>query len=438
MQGFSYKLAHGQGLVAAPTAKRVTLDAGAMSATCIFATDALDRVGDIINIPGIRTQYHQISPIVLWNHGKELSLPIGKTVNADGQYTVAVGDHEALQTTFFSQSLLEAEQIYRLIEEGIIGANSIGYRTLKAKRLPANPKSLQKPGLYLEEVELLECSWVGVGANQEAVRSILAKSMVGGKSLASALRHTFQQQLLPSNPVVRGGFMATKELEEIAADGTTTESSEELPKPFGAEALATIHQCLLDCLGYGESVAGRLDNDKAKKVMAKAFKNVLKALEEVSNGHNDTYPEQAKLAVPQSKEEDADGSEDVVEEKSDESEEEKKVAAKSYAWQLKAHLRELAVLTVAPTTAQQIACKYFVEKLEQATPDFADHVEFKALPEEARDRLTNDPKWALLDDAARLKYVRQMKSLLNDPTKQMAAKHRAMVAKQKRLQGFVG
>ena len=166
---------------------RVQLDRAKMSATCTFSTTAIDRVGDKLETSGIRTEAHRVNPVVFWDHAKDLTLPIGKTVDPLGVYTVSIGSEEASQTTFFSKSLLEAEQIFALIDEGIISANSIGFRPIKAVPLYVGHRRL---GLHLQEVELLEISWVGVPCNQEAVRSALGRDKIAGKALAESLRRS--------------------------------------------------------------------------------------------------------------------------------------------------------------------------------------------------------------------------------------------------------
>jgi hypothetical protein len=166
----------------------VTVDKMAMSATCVFSTPAEDREGDVMDLLGLRTANHQRNPIVFWNHAKTLTLPIGKTRDDMGQYTVEINDDFARQTTFFSQTLLEAEQIFDLIAEGIVNANSIGFQTLKATPLYTGPK---RRGLHILESDLLEVSWVGVPVNQEAVRKAL-DSNVCGRPLASAIRRELE------------------------------------------------------------------------------------------------------------------------------------------------------------------------------------------------------------------------------------------------------
>lgn len=233
---YQYKTSHGYGLACA--SKAVELDTQTMSARAIFSTDSLDRVGDVLRTAGIDTSNHIKNPVILWNHGLQFSIPIGKAVDPEGNYTVEIGESEAYQRTFFSQSLLEAEQIYRLIEEGVISANSIGYRPLQAKRMKADPGSLTKPGLYLESVELLEVSWVGVPANQDCVRAALSRDKICGKSLSPSIRRGLLPLLAKTTSVtvpvltrVKGTKMSSKNVKADPADEVVPGKDETVEAP---------------------------------------------------------------------------------------------------------------------------------------------------------------------------------------------------------------
>ncbi len=177
----------------------VTIDKGAMAATCVFSTGARDRVGDVMEVAGIRTENHQRNPVTFWNHAKVLTLPIGKTKDPAGNYTVLIGEEAARQTTYFSQTLLEAEQIFDLIAEGIINANSIGFDTIKAQPIYTGGRK----GLHIIESDLLEISWVGVPINQEAVTKAI-HSLCCGRPLAPSIRGALEPYSLRRNAWANG------------------------------------------------------------------------------------------------------------------------------------------------------------------------------------------------------------------------------------------
>src|SRR2546423_1013986 len=99
-----------------------------MPACCTFATSSLDGQGDVMEMSGLDTSVHELNPVVLFNHGIQISnavqvqgIPIiGKTRSPEGEYTVHVLADKAYQTTYFSQTNPLAEQVYALIEEEII------------------------------------------------------------------------------------------------------------------------------------------------------------------------------------------------------------------------------------------------------------------------------------------------------------------------------
>lgn len=288
-----------------PGSREVTLDKGAMSATGIFAANSLDRVGDVLEVGGIVTDYHRRNPIALWNHGKELSIPIGVTETPEKAYTVEIDEEagEARCTTFFSQRLLEAEQIYQLIDEGIIRAMSIGYRPLKAKRLQAQQGTIQKSGLHLEQVELLEVSYVGVPANGDAVRACLDRSQVCGKSLSPLIRQALTPLLPAKKTIVRGGFdmkAVTKAdpAEETPPPSTDTPQEPEAstPKmPLGAEMLSRIHQHLLDLVEFSQTESGVLENEEVQNFLLDMADGVFEKLTAIEGLFKSQYPDLEQL-----------------------------------------------------------------------------------------------------------------------------------------------
>lgn len=178
----------------------VSIDRGKMTATGIFATDDRDRVGDILNIAGIDTTNHRLLPIALWDHGKNpnIAFPIGRHKDDDGNYLVQLDPDSgiAIATTRFSQSLPEAEQIFALIDEKIVGAQSIGYRELKTRPIVEQGR---KAGKFLDAVELVEITWCAapvnagaVGGYAELVRKALSRDRICGKSLLPALRRSLE------------------------------------------------------------------------------------------------------------------------------------------------------------------------------------------------------------------------------------------------------
>jgi phage head maturation protease len=148
------------------------------------ASHGRDRGGDFLEVGGIDTANHRRNPVVFLDHGKNFQLPIGKTEDRRGNYTVTIdrGRGLAVATVFLSRHLPEARQVFQLWKEGILRAGSIGYRPVRATRLPRDPEHGLPEGLHLQRTGLLEPSIVGLPMNADTVRKVL-----DGRQLSPAL-----------------------------------------------------------------------------------------------------------------------------------------------------------------------------------------------------------------------------------------------------------
>ncbi len=295
----SYKFAPGLHALDAITAKEPTFDTGRMSATAVLSTTARDREGDVLEVAGIWTDNHRTNPIAMLDHGVYWPLPIGKTVDPDGNYTVAIDPDagECTETTFFSQSCPVAEQIYHLAVEGILRGNSIGYRPIKAKRLPPDAAQGTKPGLHILRCELIEATWCGIPCNPEAVRATLSRDRICGKSIAPAVKRLLLPYAapkkvwspgatLPGTQSAAGGSNAEgeramsqkhagKNADDPAAydeDAMTSEAAAQAEEPtdagteepYGAELVRDIHADLAGIIERYTAALKRLENEKVK------------------------------------------------------------------------------------------------------------------------------------------------------------------------------
>jgi hypothetical protein len=295
----SYKFAPGLRALDAITPKEPTFDTGRMSATAVLSTTALDREGDVLEVAGIWTDNHRTNPIAMLDHGVYWPLPIGKTVDPDGNYTVAIDPDagECIETTFFSQSCPVAEQIYHLAVEGILRGNSIGYRPIEAKRLPPDAAQGTKPGLHILRCELIEATRCGIPCKPEAGRATLSRDRICGKSIAPAVKHLLFPYAAPktvwspgatlpgtqsaageSNPEGERAMSqkhAGKNADDPAAydedamagasaaqaDEPTETGAEE---PYGAELVRDVHADLVGIVERYTAALKRLENEKVK------------------------------------------------------------------------------------------------------------------------------------------------------------------------------
>jgi len=344
--GHAYKYAPGLHAIDAAAEKAPAFDTGKMSATGLLAKTMRDREGDILEIAGIRTINHQLNPVVLLDHGLYFPLPIGKTTDPDGNYAVTIDPDlgECVQTTYFSQSLREAEQVFHLIVEGILRANSIGYRTLKGKRLPPDPTTGTKPGVHILECELIEATWCGIPCNPDAVRAALSRDRICGKSITPAVKRlllphappapvwspgvtlpTTQSPAGKDNPGGETGMSKKHATKTDDAETQTASVPPEVPveaatdapaeEPFGAEVLRCLRADLSAAVDRCTTALKRVDNDKVKSSLLDLTDELDDATETVEKAFASAYPDLDPIAAEAADESEVDPEAEPAEEK---------------------------------------------------------------------------------------------------------------------------
>jgi hypothetical protein len=314
-----------------------TFDAQAMSATAVISTPTIDRVGDLLMPQGCRLDNYRKNPVVLWNHGFECTTPIGKAVDPSGNLSVRITDQFVESTSYFSQTLREAAQIFELIVEGIVKATSVRETPIVSsyKRDPEFGEIL-----LVEEWELEEWSWVPVGCNPDAV----AKALHRGKLAGSAISDTVLKSLMAIAPTLKrpgkgldleATEMAKKsyrlpvlkamddaELEAAKADADpdsmpmideeqkrrkaegdppaddkpvvedeSVEDDGDANTPYGAQLLTAIHASLADAVGNIEAGLGPLENPEVKAALSDLVGVLTDAKTSVEGLYSGSYPE---------------------------------------------------------------------------------------------------------------------------------------------------
>lgn len=187
-----------------------------------------DGVGDLLEIDGIDLSRHRVNPIILWDHAKSYSLPIGLAAEWDddaGQYDLSKYTVEldrnaqvAAVTAYFYRGrgmngvdrarefdhALFCEQTFDMMAKGLVRAGSIGYQVVAARELPPDYQTGTPKGLHLLNTLMLEASAVVLPANGDTVRKMLAMPKCCGKALSPYLI----KSLKPYAPE-RKAFMAT-------------------------------------------------------------------------------------------------------------------------------------------------------------------------------------------------------------------------------------
>lgn len=131
-------------------------------ASFVASDGSVDRFGDVLEPAGWDLKAFRRNPVFLWNH--DTSAPIG-TVPA-----IHVRDERLVARTRFLEAGIssQADQLFRLVEAGVLCAVSIGARAL-AEPEPIRDKQDNITGLRYGAMELLELSLVSVPANPNAL-----------------------------------------------------------------------------------------------------------------------------------------------------------------------------------------------------------------------------------------------------------------------------
>lgn len=174
-----------------------------------------DGVGDLLEVGGIDCSRHRLNPISLFDHGKQLSLPIGLCEDPQTkQYTVSIDPvaKTATARVFVYQGTpgasalkvtgtdgvtpydhaLFCQQLFDLWAKKYIRAGSIGYQVKAARELSPDYETGTPKGLHLLNVLMLEASAVVLPANADTVSKCLSLASVCGKPLSPYLRKSLE------------------------------------------------------------------------------------------------------------------------------------------------------------------------------------------------------------------------------------------------------
>lgn len=123
------------------------------------STDAVDRANEIVDPESFRANLASFKdfPVLLLNH-QFFAQPIGKIVEAE------IREHGLFVRVEISQT---ADDVWTLIQEGVLKAFSIGFRGLRVEV----SENDAEPDIW-REIELIEISIVNVPANREALFSV--------------------------------------------------------------------------------------------------------------------------------------------------------------------------------------------------------------------------------------------------------------------------
>jgi hypothetical protein len=321
----------------------VSVDERRMTATAIISTPTVDRVRDLLVPRGCLLENYKKNPVVFWDHGFSLTLPIAKSEDPDGNLTVAISDSEVVATSYFSQKLLEAGQIFELIVDGIIRATSVRMTPKKSAYLYDDDDSVCK----VDEWELEEWSWVGIGCNPDAVGGVVSKNRLAGKPIAEPIMKSLQLWLPERKVIVPGATLKgkknmakskkkslkemsddelTKALEEAAAaedeaavtaaeeeqkrrkadepmdDEEPIDTEEEVtgsePQKYGAQVLAAAHASMTEVLSSVNAALAPLENEEVKAALEAFIAGQQEQITMLEGVYSSAYGGTLKSEVP--------------------------------------------------------------------------------------------------------------------------------------------
>lgn len=192
---------------------KIITDDRVMAATAVISTPLIDRDGDVVLQEGLDFTNYRRNPVVFFNH-QAWPVPIGKSEDQQGRSTIIVTPEQTTATCYFSSKSKESEQIYHLVADGTLRSTSIGFLVKRATPLTSSPmlgmgrmSQTGKPGGYrIENAEVTEWSWVGIGANPEAVLVHLSKGMIAGSQIDDRLRMALQPYAAMKKVMVQSGW----------------------------------------------------------------------------------------------------------------------------------------------------------------------------------------------------------------------------------------
>lgn len=228
---YAYKLSEGnQYAYDVPMLDAPDIDENTMSVVIPFADgNRRDGVGDLLEVSGIVTERHRRNPCVLFDHGKQVTLPIGLAEDPETKaYTVfidAIAKQASLRCFFYQgkglrgidksadyDHALFCEQLFDLTAKRYVRSGSIGYQVISAYPIQADYQTGTPQGMHLLKTLMLEGSLVVMPCNQDTVRKALCLTKVCGKPMSPMLVKSLSTYAPPRK--VQVGYQGQKGIVE--------------------------------------------------------------------------------------------------------------------------------------------------------------------------------------------------------------------------------
>lgn len=180
--------------------RRPPTEYSSLSATFTIATSDVDRNGNELVIPGVSVENYKKNPVVFFDHGMgDIPFPIGKCENEWGELALEMEADNISATVYFSQTTIEARQIYELIEEGILNAASIQVLPKVVYPRWNHILSIEPDGMKIEKSELLAWSIVGIPENPSALRKVMDRGYLAGERILPSIAKSLSNRSMMKN-----------------------------------------------------------------------------------------------------------------------------------------------------------------------------------------------------------------------------------------------
>lgn len=284
-----------------------TFDDRLLKATALISTPDEDRSEDVLPPRVIKLADHQANPVVFFDHGMDLTIPIAKSEDADGNYTLRVADKGIEADSFFDQDVRESAQIYSLVKSGILRAASVHIGEIEAEQRSRG--SGNRPGLLIKSCSLYEWSWVGIPDNPKAVkryrddvRKTLSlgkiESVQGLEPICESIKKGLMR-LVPDAkaPVVVKGYRFDPVPAEMLkmADEEPADDAMPAEEPLGAQVIAGLHSAVKSLSEQLTAAMAMVENEKVVAGLKDLSKSLADLLATCEGLHQEAYPKSAAI-----------------------------------------------------------------------------------------------------------------------------------------------
>lgn len=243
-----------------------------MSATAVITTPAWDRTNDSLNPEGGSTEKYKSNPVVLWDHGKDITIPVAKCEDRNGTLSIVKSKDGWIGTSYFSQKCKQSAQIFDLITEGIIRATSVRF-------CPLEQPVVKSQGRLFNSWELEEWSWCPIGVNPEAIRCALSSDRLAGSQMDGSIR----KSLMSSIP---------KQTTSTFKIGWENMSQNEQGEKLGSLILQATHSQLSSCSKNVQKAMNSLENPNTEALLKEALAALAQLMGALQGGHKSEYEEE--------------------------------------------------------------------------------------------------------------------------------------------------